>query len=561
MNPVLFPASERYFTSNGLGRLAEATSCTVSEELNGAFELTLEYPAGGRHSAELLERNLILAPHDDTLQLQPFRIYQRSEDLMGNLVIRARHVSGDLSRIPVMPYTADSLAGALAGLRSNAAVPCPFTFSADFISTDAYALAVPASAKAVLGGQEASIMGVYGGDVRYDLWEVSLLSRRGIDTDITIRYGKNMTALEAVRTRGEAFHAVVPYCIGQDDVLVTLPEQVVSNGLPYSEAVPLDLSDQFDYVPAPAQLRAAAEAWLNEHRPWVSVGAYNVSFVDLAQTEEYKALLPLQKLSLGDSVRVQHPELGIDERFRVVRTDFDVLAGRYAQITLGRPEDSVATVLQETVRELSAKIDKAQQMARDIANGTYNGGTFLNDNLIYAPNIYGGTISIGQRQGGGYNFTVDSYGNIRTAGGMTAVGHYETRENDIIQDDQVIPGPVTGAMGRAYGNDGKSMTWGVALCEAAANPESLQSSNNYVIITNAGARMQAKGHSIYIISSGAFYDGKEILTEVALDELWDAVNILTVDVNLLKADVASIQGEIAALWAAVHSLQPTQEGS
>ena len=49
MNPILFDASELTFDSNGLGVLSDAISCTVTEERNGAFELTLEYPISGMH--------------------------------------------------------------------------------------------------------------------------------------------------------------------------------------------------------------------------------------------------------------------------------------------------------------------------------------------------------------------------------------------------------------------------------------------------------------------------------------------------------------------------------
>ncbi|MFD0587836.1 phage tail spike protein [Paenibacillus sp. GCM10027627] len=37
----------------------------------------------------------------------------------------------------------------------------------------------------------------------------------------------------------------------------------------------------------------------------------------------------------------------------------------------------------------------AQSMASAIANGTYNGGTFINGKMVYSPNLLGGTIEIG----------------------------------------------------------------------------------------------------------------------------------------------------------------------
>lgn len=507
MTPVLYPASETAFTSNGLGRLSDAASCEVTEELNGAFELEITYPPEGAHAPEIVEGAIIMAPHDESGDMQPFRVYRRADVIDGVFTAYARHLAYDLTRIPVMPYTAASCSAALTGLSGHVAVTCPFTFSTDIVKTGSFVLEVPASAKAVLGDGEGSILGLFGGEVKYDRWAVSVLSRRGADKPVTIRYGKNMTGLEVVSEASAAYNAVVPYCKTQEGVVVCSPP-VVAHGA-YTDALPLDLSDAFDYVPSPAQLQTAALSWLNEHQPWVAERAINVSFVELWQTEEYKNVAPLQTVVLGDGVTVTYSKLGVDADFRIVKTVFDVLRGRYAGITLGRESVTVATMISELIR----KVEEARDIAQEIANGTYGGGTFINGNLIYAPSIYGGQIYIGQRQGGGYNFRVDSSGNIETAGGMTAKGAYAIRADD----ETPGAGTLYGYMGRASGSDGVSATHGVALCGPGGNPASLGSQSNYVIVTNAGARMQAGGHSLWVASGGAAYDGQEIATKEYVD--------------------------------------------
>lgn len=61
MTPVLFPPDERDFTTQGLGALSAAISCTVTEERNGIYELEMEYPMIGVHYGEIQERCLIYA--------------------------------------------------------------------------------------------------------------------------------------------------------------------------------------------------------------------------------------------------------------------------------------------------------------------------------------------------------------------------------------------------------------------------------------------------------------------------------------------------------------------
>ena len=53
MNPILFAAGATTFTTNGLGRMADAISCTVEEERNGVYELEMKYPIDGIHFSDL----------------------------------------------------------------------------------------------------------------------------------------------------------------------------------------------------------------------------------------------------------------------------------------------------------------------------------------------------------------------------------------------------------------------------------------------------------------------------------------------------------------------------
>ena len=166
MMPVLFSSGETAFTSNGIGKLSDAATCVAMEELNGAFELELTYPADGLHAAEIAEGAILLSPYDESGDMQPFRIYKRTDTLDGVFTALARHISGDLTRIPVMPFTAATPAAALSGIKNNAAVACPFTFSTDKTNSGAFAVEVPVSAKAALGGGEGSVIGVFGGEVK-----------------------------------------------------------------------------------------------------------------------------------------------------------------------------------------------------------------------------------------------------------------------------------------------------------------------------------------------------------------------------------------------------------
>ena len=53
MKPILFEQGTTDFSTNGIGRLPDAISCTVTEERNGQYELHMEYPIDGQLIEEI----------------------------------------------------------------------------------------------------------------------------------------------------------------------------------------------------------------------------------------------------------------------------------------------------------------------------------------------------------------------------------------------------------------------------------------------------------------------------------------------------------------------------
>ena len=108
MKPILYSAGETEFKSNGLGRLADAVSYKVVEERNGQYELELEYPVTGLHYADIMEERIICARHDDTDDIQPFRIYKITRPMQGIVTVNASTSptsSPRLWRCPLPPAT------------------------------------------------------------------------------------------------------------------------------------------------------------------------------------------------------------------------------------------------------------------------------------------------------------------------------------------------------------------------------------------------------------------------------------------------------------------------
>lgn len=392
MIPILFDSTELTFATNGIGRLADAVSCVVREERNGIFELSMQYPMSGIHFSEISEDRLIFAQPRPGAASQAFRIYEVSKPINGIVTVNARHISYLLNKTVVMPYTAGSCAAALAAINDNVVGSSPFTYWTDKTVTAAFKLTVPTSVRAMLGGQTGSILDTFGtGEYEWDMYTVKLHLHRGQDNGVTIRYGKNLTDITDETSTENVYTAIVPYYNGENAV-VTLPERVLYGEHIYDYSnvliVPVDLSSRFDTVPTVEQLRTAAQTYLNHSENWKLSQNIKVSFVNLADTEEYKNVAVLERVNLCDTVTIIHPTLGVEAQAEVIKVEYNVLAERYNSLELGDAQ----TNLSQAIIEASGIYDEVvttstMQTALAHATQLITGG--LGGYVVLKPNANG----------------------------------------------------------------------------------------------------------------------------------------------------------------------------
>lgn len=350
MKPVLFAPTATAFTTNGLGKLSDAASCTVKETRNGAFELTLKYPIEGIHYAEIQQRSIILAKPNPADLAQPFRVYRISKPINGLVTVYAYHISYDLTGIPVSPYSAASVQAALAGFSTYAAVTNPFTFWSDMTTSGDFAVKAPASVRSLL----ETVLEAYGGEYKYDKYTVRLYQQRGTDRGVTIRYGKNLTDLKQDENCSNVYTGVYAYYKNGDGIVETSPKVTPAPGTyDYTRVLPLDLTAEFKEAPTAEALKAAAEQYMSDHNIGVPEVSLNVSFVQLEQTQEYKDLALLERVELCDTVTVIFERLGVNATAQVTSTVYNVLIDAYDSVTIGNVRKNVAMTIAEQAQEIA----------------------------------------------------------------------------------------------------------------------------------------------------------------------------------------------------------------
>lgn len=406
MKPILFPSYETAFTSQGLGALSDAISCVVREERNGEYELTMEYPVGGIHYDEIGDRCIIFARPSPYRNPQPFRIYSVEVNINGIATIHAHHLSYDLSGIAVSPFNATSCATALSGLISHSVVDNPFTAWTDKAVDGTYKLTTPNSFRACLGGQENSILDVYGkGEYEFDTFDIKLHTNRGSDNGVLIAYGKNLTDFNMEKNLENVTTAVYPYWVDAegnnlvelDDKIIQLYDPsvpiylkesggdflaevtnkllVVHGVFDFDNVMVLDLSGEFEEQPSQYELFNRARKYIIDNqlaRPRISI---DVSFVDLASTEDYKDIAPIEQVDLCDIVTVRFPLIGIEVKAEIVSIETDVLLDRYNSVQIGDARTTLdMTLAQAMLAPTKEELKVGMASAADYINNTH--GTF-----------------------------------------------------------------------------------------------------------------------------------------------------------------------------------------
>lgn len=394
MIPALYNKSETTFTHNGVGLLSEAVKATVTEERNGSYELSLQYPITGRFYSEITEGAIIKAKANETSEPQLFRIYKSSKPINGIVTYSAEHISYDLNGIPLLGFSIKNATPQMALTKAieGAALPCPFTAYSNISTLNSTEILTPCSVRALLGGQTGSLLDVWGGEYEFDNFTVKLYLHRGKDNGVVIEYGKNLKDLKQESNIAECYTHLMPYAVytvqdesgNSEEKYVYLAEKVIplteAEDIGHYKAFIMDFSDRFgdNEEITEEKLRAKATAYAaaaDLGTPKVNI---TVSFVQLWQTEEYKNIAPLERVKLCDTVTVRFSKLGVAATSKVIKTVYNSLQEKYESVTLGDAKSSFANTInkqQEAIQEIKSSVKKGQaeateQLKKAIANAT-----------------------------------------------------------------------------------------------------------------------------------------------------------------------------------------------
>jgi phage minor structural protein len=324
----------------------------VTEERNGIYECDFEMPIDGAHFDDVQIGRIIAVEHDESGDVQPFDIVSYSRPISGFVTFHAVHISYRQSKMTASGTDINSLSDAFSMLR-NAEPDNPFDYWTDKGSNGFMSAAdgEPRSVRQLLGGIEGSILDTYGGEYEWDKFTVKLWAQRGEDLTLTIRYGVNMLDYTDETDASESYNAVIPFWKGTDEsgneVIVkgSMVNSEMSTQTGRVECIPLNLSDKFETQPTVEQVENMAMDHIAGGRTYLPATSIKVDFVRLTDSPEYSKFAKLQECKLCDTVRVIFPSYKQESRFKIVKTEYDVLLERFTSLELGTLSTTLAEAL------------------------------------------------------------------------------------------------------------------------------------------------------------------------------------------------------------------------
>lgn len=390
MIPLLFEPNATDYTNHGLGALHEATECLVEEEANGAYTLRLSIPPNAKHAGDLTRGRLIVVHANHYTEKQPFRIKRVMRGLGGAIQVYAEHICYDLAGTPIGAFEAETARQAILYMNARRLGGEQFTFSTDLNVSSYMQVEEPTSAWSLIGPGKNTLLGCFGGELRFYYHSVQLLQHRGADRGFAIRYGTNMTGLDYEEDDSDFFTGVLPFWRGEDSTVVGAVQNAAGS-FGFSKIMPLDLSAEYDSAPTAATLNAAGRKYITENKIGVPIFRLKASFTPPGARQ----LQNIEDVRLFDTARVYHEPYGIELEASVVKVVWNALTERYKSIEVGNRLITVAQTIAKPVDRIKKGAVDNKALARNSVGGGSIKRRAVKTHTIEEKNVTGPLIADG----------------------------------------------------------------------------------------------------------------------------------------------------------------------
>ena len=247
---------------------------------------------------------------------------------------------------------------------------------------------------------DQSFINRWGGETERKGFNVYINQKRGSNSNLVIREGKNLTGFDVTtntdtfctRGIGKGFDGIKGHYV--ESPLIDKYARVNTQVFEYKELRLRNADEQeqegYIYFDTEAELikeldkRVALE--FSENHVDEIQATYDISFEQLADTEEYKEYSYLETASIGDIVKVYVPSLDIEVSVRVVKKVYNGLTKRVDNITLSNTATSTTLSMASIIADLKQQyIKTGKDTMNDYLTSIINAG-MQDSNVIIRQN-------------------------------------------------------------------------------------------------------------------------------------------------------------------------------
>ena len=281
--------------------------------------------------------------------------------------------------------------GAILQIGNNTQYPHKFNFYSDIGTTNNARMVRKNVVSAILGDEDNTFISRWGGELDIHKYNVKMLTKLGTDRGVTIEYKKNLTGFEGTIDYSTYYTRCMPQ--GYDGLFLDekyVDSENININHPIIKVIEFpdikvkqnEDSDGYSTEEEAKQALRKAVKELYKQGADIPVANYEVNFIELSSTEEYKNYSILESIWLGDTVTVKHDNFNI--KARCVHYSFDPIVKRYNSISLGEAstgiieqnnqvKDEINKVIDSTKSEFAIALDAAIKEASDLINNGLGG--------------------------------------------------------------------------------------------------------------------------------------------------------------------------------------------
>ena len=296
------------FEASAIGNLPFALGAEVSQKINGDWCLRFSYPCS-RPGAELLNVDVLVMA-----QGQLYRIARMiTQDAAGKQLyeIEAPHIAFDLMNYCIENIeTSETDLDGIEALTAMTQVLDNTPFSVGVVDVPAHADYLDLLQQPAMEGLK-QIVELWGGELVYDNFTVSLRNRCGAERNYPIRQGRNITSLKYTEDFSKTITRLHIIGYGGMDIKEVndgkdyLDSQYINN---YSHIMEGYVT--FDDEDLPDVLKEMGQEYL--HTVEVPAISIDIGLANLKGSPQYKFYSELETYELGDTAILHHEALRAD---------------------------------------------------------------------------------------------------------------------------------------------------------------------------------------------------------------------------------------------------------